>query len=90
VLLEKAKSDHLYTCVFEDYVDNIPQRKTLLDHILVTPEVAKMALQAGVSHDIFCRYSSGVFLEIRRRKRCIVITVVMSFIFVDTCCFISS
>jgi hypothetical protein len=53
--------DHLYTCIFEDYVDNIPSRKTLIDHILVSSSLSNnRVVHAGVAHDIFMRHTSGM------------------------------
>jgi hypothetical protein len=53
--------DHLYTCIFEDYVDKIPSRKTLIDHILVSNALSNnRVLHAGVGHDIFMRYTNGI------------------------------
>mgnify|MGYP003644601660 CR=1 FL=1 len=48
-----------WTCVFEDFVDNIPQRKVLLDHIFVSHSLSHRVRGAMIAHELFARYSKG-------------------------------
>lgn len=53
-----AKEDQ-WTCVFNDYVADIPGKKVLLDHICVSDAVWCTMLRAGIGHEVFARHSSG-------------------------------
>jgi hypothetical protein len=47
-----------YTCIFKDYVDNIPAKHVLLDNIFVSTACLPCCFQATVAHEIWEKYSS--------------------------------
>jgi len=51
--LHSIKQDELYTAIFNDYVDDIQNRKLLLDHILVSPSLKDKVISAGIEHASF-------------------------------------
>ncbi len=52
-LLRRMPADQRYTAVFDDFIDNVPGRHLLLDHILVSPVLASMIQDAGIGHQEF-------------------------------------
>lgn len=54
VLIRKSfvPADWQYSAVFDDYVDK-REKKVLLDHIMLSNDLAPAAVAAGVAHDIF-------------------------------------
>ena len=44
--------DWQWTAAFNDYVDNIDDKRVLLDHIAVSPRIASTVVRAGIAHDI--------------------------------------
>lgn len=48
--LDRVRSSERYTAIFDDFIDQIPQRKVLIDHILVSPALAARVLKSGIAH----------------------------------------
>ena len=51
--LERVDVAHRYTAIFDDYVDGIPNRPILLDHIVVSPALGAALQDGGVAHNEF-------------------------------------
>ena len=49
-LLDKVPHDELYTAIFDDFIDDIDNRKILLDHIVASPALANGIINGGVCH----------------------------------------
>jgi len=47
-----------WSCIFSDYVDKIPNRKVLLDHIFVSAKLEKFVTHASIGHDIIAKYAA--------------------------------
>lgn len=47
-----------YSCVFNDYVDDIPGKKVMLDHIFVSESLQKVTIQATFAHELWDRYAA--------------------------------
>jgi hypothetical protein len=43
----------MWTCQFDDYVDDIPGKKVLIDHICVSNAMKDRVTHAGIAHDVF-------------------------------------
>jgi predicted extracellular nuclease len=48
--LTNVPGDKRFTAIFDDFVDDIPNRKLVLDHIIVSPSLAARS-QGGIAHD---------------------------------------
>ena len=48
--LGRVKEDECFTAIFDDFVDNIKNRKVLLDHILVSPALNNKIVDSGIAH----------------------------------------
>jgi len=57
-ILEHAPLHHRYTCVFDDFVDDVKEKKVLLDQIFISQSLDKLIVQCGIAHDIFNKYSA--------------------------------
>jgi len=51
--LEKVPANQLYTAIFDDFIDDIPERRILLDHIVVSPALSSRIANAGIAHEEF-------------------------------------
>lgn len=51
--LERVPESQRYTAIFDDFIDDIPKRKILLDHVLVSPALSKRIKNAGIAHKEF-------------------------------------
>lgn len=51
--LNNLPIEQLYTAVFDDFVDEIPNRKILLDHIVVSPGLKDQITDSGIEHTIY-------------------------------------
>jgi len=49
-----------YSCVFTDYVDNIKEKKVMLDHIFISDVLLKATIQATFPHLLWEKYATGV------------------------------
>jgi endonuclease/exonuclease/phosphatase family metal-dependent hydrolase len=49
-LIGRVAMDKLFTSVFDDFVDDIPNRKLLLDHVVVSPALVQGITSARVCH----------------------------------------
>jgi predicted extracellular nuclease len=49
-LIGRAAADKLFTSIFDDFVDEIPDRKLLLDHVVVSPALVQRITSARVCH----------------------------------------
>jgi len=69
VLLEHSNfpKELLYSCVFDDYVDKIMNKGSLVDHIFVSNNLDSLCNYCGISHDLWIQHSSTV--ESNRKKR---------------------
>ncbi len=52
-LIPNVSEDKRFTAIFDDFVDNIPNRKLLLDHFLVSPALAARVTHAAVAHEAY-------------------------------------
>jgi hypothetical protein len=52
-LIPKVSENQRYTAIFDDYIDNIQNRKLLLDHFLVSPALAPRVTNAAIAHDAY-------------------------------------
>jgi endonuclease/exonuclease/phosphatase family metal-dependent hydrolase len=50
-LIGRVALDTLFTSIFDDFVDDIPNRKLLLDHAVVSPALAQRIASARVCHE---------------------------------------
>jgi hypothetical protein len=48
--LETTPDAERYTAIFRDFIDDIPQRKVLLDHFLCSPALSPQVQNAGIAH----------------------------------------
>lgn len=48
-----CEDDTIFSCEFDDYVDNISCKKSLLDHVFVSRRLRDAKIQATVAHDVF-------------------------------------
>ena len=55
-----------YTAIFDDYVDDIPNRRILLDHVLVSPALRNDISASGVAH---AEYEAAIDHSASRRQR---------------------
>jgi len=53
--LDRVPLDKRYTAIFDDFIDEIPNRRILLDHILVSPALflESIIADSGIAHDAF-------------------------------------
>lgn len=51
-------SDSVFTCEFDDYVDNIPNKRVLLDHVFVSKSL-KGRVRSCIAHDVFQKSLEG-------------------------------
>jgi hypothetical protein len=49
-LIGRVSPQELYTAIFDDFVDEIPNRRILLDHILVSPALRGRFSKPGIAH----------------------------------------
>lgn len=52
-LVTSAPTSQLYTAVFNDFIDGIPNRPLLLDHILISPSLNARYSNARIAHSEF-------------------------------------
>ncbi len=52
-LFAHVGADERYTAIFDDFVDQVPNRRILLDHILVAPAIRPRVSLARVAHEEF-------------------------------------
>jgi exonuclease III len=48
--LERVPEDQRYTAIFDDFIDDIPGRHLLLDHILISPALSSRIEESGIAH----------------------------------------
>ena len=46
-----------YSCIFDDYVDKIKDKKVMLDHIFVSGSLRPVTIQAAFAHELWEKYS---------------------------------
>lgn len=51
--IDKFPQGQCFTAVFDDFIDSIQGRPLLLDHILLSPELAPMVQDGGIAHQEF-------------------------------------
>lgn len=49
-VVDRVPDDHFWTAVFDDFVDEIPDRHVLLDHDMVSPSLADRLGDAEIAH----------------------------------------
>jgi hypothetical protein len=54
--LERVPEQQRYTAIFDDFIDDIPGRPLLLDHILVSPALSPRIEDSGIAHQ---EYNAG-------------------------------
>jgi len=64
--LERVSADKLYTAIFDDFVDDIDDRKILLDHILISPALSGNIQNSGILHD---EYAAGIDQTAQGRQK---------------------
>lgn len=62
------EDDQLYTCVFNDFVDKVAEKKVLLDHIFISNNLDHCVSRVGIAHDLFKKYSKNP--DGKRADRC--------------------
>ena len=63
--LTDVPNDERFTAIFDDFIDDIPNRKLVLDHIIVSPSLAAQS-QGGIAHD---QYTSAVDANASKRQK---------------------
>ena len=53
--IERVPDNDRFTARFDDFVDDIPNRPILLDHILVSPALAPQTQDSGIAHQEYDR-----------------------------------
>lgn len=48
-----------YSCIFDDYIDNIKGKKVMLDHIFVSEILQSITIQAAFAHNVWKKYAVG-------------------------------
>jgi exonuclease III len=61
--------DWQWSCIFDDYVDEIKDKHVLLDHICVSSEVKKLVTACGIAHDVFDDELDGAAHDAPRGER---------------------
>lgn len=51
--VSRVSEGERYTAIFDDFVENIPNKRILLDHILVSPTLSNNIQNSGIAHDKF-------------------------------------
>lgn len=51
--IEKVPDNERFTAIFDDFVDDIPNRPILLDHILVSPALSLKIQDSGIAHQTY-------------------------------------
>jgi exonuclease III len=54
--LERVPEHQRYTAIFDDFIDDIPGRHLLLDHILISPALSSRVKDSGIAHQ---EYDAG-------------------------------
>jgi hypothetical protein len=54
--LERVPERQRYTAIFDDFIDDIPGRHLLLDHILISPPLSSRIEDSGIAHQ---EYNAG-------------------------------
>jgi len=54
--LERVPEHQRYTAIFDDFIDGIPGRHLLLDHILISPALSSRIEDSGIAHQ---EYEAG-------------------------------
>ncbi|EDQ90319.1 uncharacterized protein MONBRDRAFT_32048 [Monosiga brevicollis MX1] len=49
----------MYTAIFDDYVDGVPSKRVLIDHICVSRALFQTTRRAGVAHELFEQFSDA-------------------------------
>lgn len=49
-IIERVPENERFTAIFDDFVDKIPNRPILLDHILVSPALSSKTQDSGIAH----------------------------------------
>jgi len=47
----------LYSCVFDDFIDKVKNKRCLVDHVFTTPTLDRLVSHCGVMHDLWGRHS---------------------------------
>lgn len=63
--LTNTPSDKRFTAIFDDFIDDIPNRKLVLDHIIVSPSLADQS-QGKIAHD---QYNAAIDETASRRQK---------------------
>ncbi|MBY5163268.1 endonuclease/exonuclease/phosphatase family protein [Salsipaludibacter albus] len=50
-VVDRYPADLAWTAIFDDFVDEIPDRRVLLDHVMVSPSLVARLGDAGIAHD---------------------------------------
>jgi exonuclease III len=64
--IERVTEDKRFTAIFNDFVDDIPERPLLLDHILVSPALSSKIQDSGIAHQ---EYEAGTDGNASGRQR---------------------
>jgi hypothetical protein len=61
LLNEKSNlpEDQMYSVVFDDFVDRVSEKKCLLDHIFISPNLDDQVTSCGIAHGLFAKYSKA-------------------------------
>ena len=61
LLNEKSNlpEDQMYSVVFDDFVDRVSEKKCLLDHIFISPNLDEQVTSCGIAHGLFAKYSKA-------------------------------
>jgi len=54
--LERVPEHQRYTAIFDDFIDDIPGRHVLLNHILISPALSSRIEDSGIAHQ---EYNAG-------------------------------
>ena len=57
--IERVTEDKRFTAIFNDFVDDIPERPLLLDHILVSPALSSKIQDSGIAHQEYEARTDG-------------------------------
>ena len=52
-----AKKDQ-FSCIFDDYVDQVNNQKAMLDHIFVNEPLRGVTIQAAFAHELWAKYGA--------------------------------
>jgi hypothetical protein len=63
-----ADKARLWTAIHHDFIDLVPDRRLLLDHILISPSLEKKVIKADIAHEIYNAECAGDPLESRLNR----------------------